>query len=126
MKQYRACLLLLCCGFFALPLSAFSAQAPFGEGVNRLSLSSESQQPRVILLVQNKQEQVQGPVQGPQPGTLVLPANVETQNLNEKSEKQCMTVCARWGEECTFINRGIGGMSKKCRRACKQFTEECF
>ena len=55
-------------------------------------------------------------------GTLVLPAAAE----EEKKEKKCMTVCGRWGEECMFINRGAGGMTKKCRRACKKFVEECF
>jgi len=41
-------------------------------------------------------------------------------------EKKCMTVCARWGEDCTYTDRGIGGTSRSCRRTCQQFTEECF
>ena len=59
----------------------------------------------------------------PAPGTLVLPAATDD---DSKKDKKCMTVCARWGEECQYINRGAGGTSQKCRRACKQFTEECF
>jgi len=41
----------------------------------------------------------------PESGSLLLPAASEE---NEK-EKKCMTVCSRWGEECMFINRGVGG-----------------
>jgi len=72
-------------------------------------------------------EEEQKPViQEARPGTLLLPAGAATGNAAEKAEKQCMTVCSRWGEECTLINRGIGGTSQKCRRTCKQFSEECF
>jgi len=42
------------------------------------------------------------------------------------SEKQCMVVCARWGEDCTYNDRGIGGTTRDCRRTCQQFSEECF
>lgn len=55
-------------------------------------------------------------------GTFILP---ETASQDAKREK-CMTVCARWGEDCLLINRGAGGMERKCRRTCKQFAEECF
>ncbi len=65
-------------------------------------------------------------IEDARPGTLLLPAGVESGDAADTAKKQCMTVCSRWGEECTFINRGIGGMSRKCRRACKQFSEECF
>jgi len=41
-------------------------------------------------------------------------------------EKKCMVVCARWGEDCTYNDRGIGGTTRDCRRTCQQFTEECF
>ena len=58
-----------------------------------------------------------------EPGTLIVPTVTEQEN---EKEKKCMTVCGRWGEECMFINRGAGGMTKKCRRACKKFVEECF
>jgi hypothetical protein len=56
------------------------------------------------------------------PGTLILP---EAPGEDTKGEK-CMTVCARWGEDCLLINKGRGGMERKCRRTCKQFAEECF
>lgn len=59
----------------------------------------------------------------PLPGELVLPVDAER---NDRGEKQCMTVCARWGEECILINKGAGGMERKCRRTCQQFAEECF
>jgi hypothetical protein len=58
----------------------------------------------------------------PMPGTLVLPGEVK----QKQDGKKCMTVCARWGEECVYINRGTGGTERKCRRTCQQFTSECF
>jgi len=48
---------------------------------------------------------------------LVLPD--EDQNAEEK----CLTVCRRWGQDCT-LNPRTG--ARKCRRVCKQFGEECF
>ncbi len=65
------------------------------------------------------------PYQQIESGTLVLPAALG-KDRQDKAKKQCMTVCGRWGEECIFINRGTGGTTKKCRRACKNFVEECF
>lgn len=59
----------------------------------------------------------------PMPGELVMPAGAQGER---KEEKQCMTVCARWGEECILINKGAGGMERRCRRTCQQFAEECF
>lgn len=55
----------------------------------------------------------------PRSGTLVLPINAE----QEKNQtKKCMTVCSRWGEDCMIDP--IRG--RKCRRTCKEFSEECF
>ena len=55
----------------------------------------------------------------PRSGSLVLPATAD----EEKSEKKCMTVCQRWGQECMIdATRGI----RKCRRTCKEFGQECF
>jgi len=55
----------------------------------------------------------------PESGTLVLPAA----SGKEKSEKKCMTVCQRWGQECMIDPlRGV----RKCRRTCKEFGQECF
>ena len=51
-------------------------------------------------------------------GPLVLP-----DNDSDKSEKKCMKVCEKWGEDCV-INPKTG--SRKCRRVCKNFGEECF
>ena len=54
----------------------------------------------------------------PSDGELVLPDDYQ-----KKEEKKCLTVCDQWGEDC-IINPGTG--SRKCRRVCKSFTEECF
>ena len=51
-------------------------------------------------------------------GPLVLP-----ENESDTSEKKCMKVCEKWGEDCV-INPKTG--SRKCRRICKYFGEECF
>ena len=64
------------------------------------------------------------PDEEPLPGELLLPESV--QPVQDGREKQCMTVCARWGEDCMLINKGAGGMERKCRRTCQQFAEECF
>ncbi|MGH8245177.1 MAG: hypothetical protein ACREUU_01955 [Gammaproteobacteria bacterium] len=58
----------------------------------------------------------------PLPGSLLLPDEAP----KDGGKKQCMTVCARWGEECMLVNKGRGGLERKCRRTCKQFAEECF
>jgi hypothetical protein len=77
------------------------------------------------LLVQEAGNDVQNgaETQAPPSGTLVLPESM--QQNNERQEK-CMTVCAEWGEDCTYINRGAGGTTRMCRRTCRRFTEECF
>ena len=41
----------------------------------------------------------------------------------EKTQKKCMTVCEKWGEDCV-INPRTG--TRKCRRTCKKLTQECF
>ncbi|HEY7839974.1 MAG TPA: hypothetical protein VIC61_00275 [Gammaproteobacteria bacterium] len=65
-----------------------------------------------------------GEAREPLPGELVIPEEMGRDPGTEKT--QCMTVCARWGEECILINKGAGGMERKCRRTCQQFAEECF
>jgi hypothetical protein len=55
----------------------------------------------------------------PRSGSLILPAAAD----EDKSEKKCMTVCQRWGEDCMIDSRrGV----RKCRRTCKEFGQECF
>lgn len=54
----------------------------------------------------------------PLDGELVLP-----DDYNKAEEKKCVTVCDRWGEDC-ILNPRTG--SRKCRRVCKSFAEECF
>jgi hypothetical protein len=70
-------------------------------------------------------QQESGEAEQPLPGELVLPEEMRGDDSGEE-KKQCMTVCARWGEECILVNRGAGGMERKCRRTCQQFAEECF
>lgn len=60
----------------------------------------------------------------PQQGRLLMPNALQPQE--EQESRNCMTVCAAWGEDCTYINRGIGGTTRTCRRVCQQFAEECF
>ncbi len=75
----------------------------------------------IFNLVQNSSSQSNVPP--PPSGTIILPDSLVNK---PDEEKKCMTVCARWGEDCTYINRGAGGMTRSCRRTCQQFTEECF
>ena len=60
----------------------------------------------------------------PRERQLILPNTLQPRE--EEEGQNCMTVCAAWGEDCTYINRGIGGTTRSCRRVCQQFTEECF
>ena len=58
----------------------------------------------------------------PQDGEILLPDDYN--KSDEKSdEKKCVTVCDQWGQDC-IVNPKTG--SRKCRRVCKSFTEECF
>jgi hypothetical protein len=54
----------------------------------------------------------------PEPGSLVIPGDAE-----EKADKQCLTICKKWGEDC-IINPRTG--DRNCRRTCKDFGQECF
>jgi hypothetical protein len=54
----------------------------------------------------------------PLDGELLLP-----DDYNGAEDKKCLTVCDRWGEDC-ILNPRTG--SRKCRRVCKSFAEECF
>ena len=80
--------------------------------------------PGALLLAENTEE----PLYGAQPeepnsevksGDLVIPGAKET----EAKEKQCVTVCDTWGENCV-INPRTG--TRKCRRICKSFGKECI
>ncbi|MEM7027512.1 MAG: hypothetical protein AAF410_04735 [Pseudomonadota bacterium] len=62
-------------------------------------------------------EQQQSQVQ-PVDGQLLLP-----NDYDRGSQKKCVTVCKQWGENC-IINPATG--SRKCRRVCQSFTEECY
>jgi len=48
----------------------------------------------------------------------LIPSNEE-----DNFEKQCVTVCDEWGNDC-IINPSTG--TRKCRRMCKSFGKECF
>ncbi|MGI9228420.1 MAG: hypothetical protein ACR2P9_01015 [Gammaproteobacteria bacterium] len=64
----------------------------------------------------------------------VIPATPGNGSRVDGMARQCMTVCARWEEECVDVRQGdddSGGRTEddqrqKCRRACTQFLEECF
>ena len=62
----------------------------------------------------------------PLPGQLIVPGSPQQSSTDKKKGKQCMTTCAQWGEECILVNQGAGGMQRRCRHVCKQFTEECY
>ncbi len=51
-------------------------------------------------------------------GELLLP-----DDYNDAEDKKCLTVCDKWGQDC-ILNPKTG--SRKCRRVCKSFAEECF
>lgn len=57
------------------------------------------------------------------PGTLVLPQQMQGEQSGQAADKQCMKVCIRWGEDC-IIDPRVG--TRKCRRSCKEFGEQCF
>ena len=103
--------------FWAISWSFIQAQEIRASGEHGFG---SHQQEQIFYLVQNTdtQDEVTTPS-----GTLILPDSLAPIN-NE--EKKCMTVCARWGEDCAYINRGVGGTTRSCRRTCQQFTEECF
>ena len=71
------------------------------------------------------EEPASGEAEQPLPGELIIPDEMGG-DKGQEEKKQCMTVCAEWGEECMLINKGAGGMERKCRRTCQQFAEECF
>ncbi|MGY8814944.1 MAG: hypothetical protein ACKVHQ_09540, partial [Gammaproteobacteria bacterium] len=108
------------CIFFILNIlshtATYSEESPiiYNGSINNLSVDKS------IILTQNTEKVEEST---PQSGTLLLPESLIPDN---KEEKKCMTVCAQWGEDCTFINRGAGGMTRNCRRTCQQFSEECF
>ena len=100
-------------------VAAGAAEAdPAKEGGALVVESPESGQ--VLLLGEDKPLETKEAL--PAGTTYILP---DTPGHDHKGEK-CMTVCARWGEDCLLINKGAGGMERKCRRTCKQFAEECF
>lgn len=59
------------------------------------------------------------PAAEPESGDLIIPGDEEAQN----GQKQCLTVCKKWGEDCV-INPRTG--QRQCRKTCKDFGEECF
>lgn len=79
------------------------------------------------LLAQNEPQQRDRELLLPPPasGSLILPGAGNNPGA-DTVEKKCMTVCAQWGEECNYINRGSAGTTRSCRRTCQQYKEECF
>lgn len=100
-------------------LLGFTAAAMDDDPATGATLEIESpESTQILLLGEDKPLETKDAL----PGTFILP---EAPGQDTKGEK-CMTVCARWGEDCLLINKGVGGMERKCRRTCKQFAEECF
>ena len=54
----------------------------------------------VVMIAEGEDNQRQAQVPS---GSLLLP---ESGGASNEKEKKCMTVCGRWGEDCTYINRG--------------------
>ena len=78
----------------------------------------------ILLLAENSEESLYGAQpeereSGVRSGDLVIPGAKE----NEGKEKQCVTVCDKWGKDC-IINPRTG--ARKCRRMCKSFGKECI
>ncbi len=78
----------------------------------------------ILLLAENSEESLYGaqpeePESGARSGDLVIPGA----KVNEGKEKQCVTVCDKWGKDC-IINPRTG--TRKCRRMCKSFGKECI
>jgi len=68
----------------------------------------------VQLLAENTEE----PAPDVKSGDLIIPGASE----NKATEKKCVTVCDKWGEECIYNPRS----GRKCRRVCKSFGKECI
>lgn len=115
LAQSRNTLSLISLCFLLLSLSpvTFSTDlnlnSPFG-------FTLADQQSDVLMLAESESKDADD--EQPLSGSLVLPAADE-----DKTEKKCMTVCQRWGQECMIdATRGV----RKCRRTCKEFGQECF
>lgn len=93
-------------------------QAHSGDPDTLRGFASRQESPPKFILVQSDEKEDKETK--PKSGTVVYPSDYD--NKESSKEKKCMTVCSRWGETCVYdIQRG-----KKCRRTCKEFTEECF
>lgn len=57
------------------------------------------------------------------PGQAGILESIKEADQKENPKKKCMMVCEQWGEDCV-INPSTG--TRKCRRTCKQLTQECF
>lgn len=69
------------------------------------------------------QAEIPGPLRGreaPENGALLIPEHRDSDE--PQKEKQCMTVCNRWGEDCIYDSQ----RGRQCRRTCKDFEEQCF
>ena len=104
----------LCIVLTGLSPAAFSAGAYLDwlQGTN-----SAAQRPDLIILAEAENDKSDD--ETPRSGSLVLPLTAD----DDKSEKKCMTICQRWGQDCMIDStRGV----RKCRRTCKEFGQECF
>jgi hypothetical protein len=73
-----------------------------------------------VLLAEAEAESDTGKVD---PGQADILESIKEADQKENPKKKCMMVCEKWGEDCV-INPSTG--TRKCRRTCKQLTQECF
>jgi hypothetical protein len=99
--------------FCALQVSAAnSGNPPYGA---QETFTQNSALVEVLLLAENSEDSTSDV----KSGELIIPGARET----SEKEKQCVTVCDTWGENCV-INPRTG--TRKCRRICKSFGKECI
>ncbi len=104
----------LCFLLSGLSPAAFSA----GANLDWLKGTNSAIQ-RFDLMILAEAENDEANDETPRSGSLVLPLTAD----DDKSEKKCMTICQRWGQDCMIDStRGV----RKCRRTCKEFGQECF
>lgn len=112
---FGRCILLI--GMLLVGTPAMAAHHQFI--LNDAAVSSDSlslPQMPALMIAEADQEDVD-------PGQAEILESINEADKSEDGKKKCMMVCERWGEDCV-INPRTG--TRKCRRTCKQLTQECF
>ena len=89
-----------------------SLQVTFGDGINRDSESS------IIHLAQSVDES-SGTVSGVETSTGTA-SGVDTSTGTAKTPI-CITVCVKWGKQCSVDTRG----AVQCHQVCEEYGEKC-